>query len=576
MQKSTIYSSIIIFICFLSGATVLAQREHVLPENFPEIQINVYDNPEEGYVFITPCGIWGSFPDATPYLVILDNYGTPVYYRELAYQAFDFKVQQDGSLSFWGGGVGFLNHIMDSAYDIIETSYISGYSGTDFHDFKILENGNHLLLGWEDRLVDMDTVVQGGHPGVTVGGALIQEKDTMGNIIWQWSSWNHFKILETDTTSVDLLSSTFIDYVHTNALFQDTDSTILISSRNMHEVTKINKNTGDLIWRMGGSKNEFSFIGDDTNAFSGQHDISRLDNGNYLLFDNGWYHPDIVSSALELELDEINKLATCIKRYRSEPEDILGVIMGSSQRLPGGNTLVGWGSGVPNVTEFKPDGTKALEFEFESVSYRAFKFDWHTSLLTCDSTELEYGDLFYGDSSNKTITLTNHYAEKIFITGMHGHTNKYILKTEMPLEIGPGSSAEVDILFIPEDIGIFDDILTIYAEKENPPLPESFAIQIDISGSASQHESIQQFFSSHISVYPNPTDGIINISMGTTNNMLEIILTNTLRQQIYYHLMPNRESQWNIDITNKESGIYILQLRDKESGQTASWKIIKN
>ena len=94
----------------------------------------------------------------------------------------------------------------------------------------------------------MDTVVPGGQTGVTVRGTLIQEKDQADSILWQWSSWDHFKITETDTSHVDLVNSTFIDFAHTNAVDQDSDTTILISSRNMHEITKINKITGDIIW----------------------------------------------------------------------------------------------------------------------------------------------------------------------------------------------------------------------------------------------------------------------------------------------------------------------------------------
>jgi hypothetical protein len=559
----------------ISANSIFGQVTVGLPDDFPEIQLNVLDNPEPGYIFITPCGLWGSFPDATPYLAILDNYGTPVFYEELTRPAFDFKLQPNGYLSFHDGGYGFRNHIMDSAFEVIENHKIIGFSGTDFHDFKILDNGNYLLLGWEDRLVDMDTVIPGGQQGVTVRGTLIQEQDDAGLVLWQWSSWDHFKILETDTSHVNLYSSNLIDYVHTNAVFQDSDTSILISSRNMHEITKINKNTGELMWRMGGSQNEFSFVGDDTLGFSGQHDISRLENGNYLLFDNGWFHPDNVSSALELQLDEVNKTASVVSRYRSQPDDISGYIMGSSQRLPGGNTLVGWGSGVPNVTEFKPDGTKALEFEFESVSYRAFKYPWKTNIMSFNSEIIDYGEIYYTDSVYESITTTNNLDEDIIISWMHGRTGKYYCITELPLLIEAGSSEEIIIQFKPEEIGSFDDILTIYAERADQSIIKSFALQIEVYGWASIDASIPAFSVEEVSIYPNPTKGLINIRRSNISGELNYKITNIQGQLIQDGLIPAGTSFTTVDVREENAGLYIVHLHNETSGINGYYKIIK-
>jgi len=49
---------------------------------------------------------------------------------------------------------------------------VVGYPN-DFHDLIVLENGNYLMLANEYRIVDMDTVVEGGQQGVTVIGGVI-------------------------------------------------------------------------------------------------------------------------------------------------------------------------------------------------------------------------------------------------------------------------------------------------------------------------------------------------------------------------------------------------------------------
>ena len=130
------------------------------------------------------------------------------------------------------------------------------------------------------------------------------------------------------------------------------------------------------MWRLGGKNNEFTFINDDT-PFSKQHDIRSLPNGHITLFDNGNDRKPPYSRAVEYQLDEVNKTATLIGQYRHSP-DISAAVAGNAQRLPNGNTLIGWGSGWPNATEIKPDGTKVFELTFArpNISYRAFRFPW--------------------------------------------------------------------------------------------------------------------------------------------------------------------------------------------------------
>ncbi|GIT32243.1 MAG: hypothetical protein Ct9H300mP2_3220 [Candidatus Neomarinimicrobiota bacterium] len=48
------------------------------------------------------------------------------------------------------------------------------------------------------------------------------------------------------------LTAQVIDYVHANAIELDNDGNILLSCRHMDEITKINHQTGEIIWRLGG------------------------------------------------------------------------------------------------------------------------------------------------------------------------------------------------------------------------------------------------------------------------------------------------------------------------------------
>jgi hypothetical protein len=223
----------------------------------------------------------------------------------------------------------------------------------------------------------MSAIVPGGHPNATVIGLVIQELDESKNVVFQWRSWDHFQI--TDATDEDL-TAPVIDYVHGNAVEMDTDGNVLISSRHMDEITKINRETGDIIWRWGGKHNQFHVTGD-LFGFSHQHAIRRLPNGHVSLYDNGNDHSPNFSRALEYSLNETARTAQLVWGYRNNP-DTYGFAMGYVQRLDNGNTLIGWGATSPAVTEVAPDGTKVMELSFPPgiFSYRAYRMDWRRTL----------------------------------------------------------------------------------------------------------------------------------------------------------------------------------------------------
>ena len=74
--------------------------------------------------------------------------------------------------------------------------------------------------------------------------------------------------------------------MHGNSIDVDYDDNLILSNRRSNEIIKIIDKNGEVIWIMGGL-NEFQFINDSFNGPAAQHDVTRLDNGNILVFDNG-------------------------------------------------------------------------------------------------------------------------------------------------------------------------------------------------------------------------------------------------------------------------------------------------
>jgi hypothetical protein len=343
-------------------------------DELPHITVNYSTEPTAGYLFLTNFIPFGGVNN--PYLLILKNSGDFVYSKKMPSFCYDFKLQPNGNLTYYDYSV-LKFYEMDTAYNVIDSFYTGNGYLTDVHELRLLNNGHALLMSYDPELVDLGGGTDGVNSSVTAIGLILQEIDENKNVIFQWRSWDHF--LVTDATHENLTGGADIDYVHGNAIELDSDGNWLFSSRNMDEITKINRSNGNIMWRLGGKHNMFTFI-NDADGFSHQHAIRRIANGNITLFDNGNYHTPPYSRAIEYSLDEINKKATLVWQYRNIPE-IFSPAMGYTQRLNNGNTLIGWGFANPTITEVTPDGTRVYEMTLaqHEYTYRAFKFDWKDS-----------------------------------------------------------------------------------------------------------------------------------------------------------------------------------------------------
>ncbi|MCH7548671.1 MAG: aryl-sulfate sulfotransferase [Candidatus Krumholzibacteriota bacterium] len=344
-----------------------------LPTDFPEITVTVSDDTAPGHIFVSNFRFAdGANQLDTRYLMVLDNSGVPVFFRHITgLIGLDFKKQPDGRLSYFVIGPNYY-YLMDNTYEVVDSITTQGYPA-DIHDLQILPNGHSLIMAHDDQPMDMSQIVEGGDPEAIVIGLIVQELDVDKNLVFEWRSWDHFDIL--DATHLDYTASR-IDYVHVNSIELDHDGHILISNRHMDEITKINRDTGEIIWRMGGKNNEFTLI-NDTIWFSHQHSCRRQPNGTITLHDNGNFNTPSESRAVEYEVDEVNKTITLVWEYRNDPA-ILGTAMGSQQRLSNGSVLISWGNTNPNATEIRPDGSKVFEMTFPAgvVTYRGFRFEW--------------------------------------------------------------------------------------------------------------------------------------------------------------------------------------------------------
>ena len=361
-----------------------------LPADFPTstVTTNYTAAVTDGYIFE---GVNLPAPNTGYYAMILGNDGLPVWYEKLTNACWDFKVLPNGYLHYaqqihalpYTGGGDVVHQILDANYHPVET--IAGGNGyvPEAHDFQMLPNGNVLLVGYYLTQVDMSRVVRNGNPAALVSGAVIQELDGQRNVVFQWRSWDHYPFTSQWVNSTAAVISEF----HVNCVFEDTDGNLIVSTPDW--VKKISRQTGDILWHLGGVENQFSFVGvsqeQGVSDFA-SHNINRLPNGDVLLYNNSKFgQAGSTSSIKEYALDETNKIATRVWAYTPVP-GISGPFQGSAQRLADGNTFIGWG-GLPGVTTVactELSGTNVVfQMKFDNtnvVSYRSFRFSYPPQL----------------------------------------------------------------------------------------------------------------------------------------------------------------------------------------------------
>lgn len=381
-------------------ADVMMKRSNrgSIPDDFPAITVDVCDSSQvdDGFIFLT---VAADVEGIGYYLMILDNQGEPWWYKKLnADYAYDFKVQPAGYMSYgqfihhhtYTGGGDVIHMIMDTTMTVVDSVQMQNGYVAEGHDFRMLGNGHVLLFGYYLTPVDMSQYVDGGQPDALVSGGVIQELDSDRNVIFQWRSWDHYSFAEYEwgRRSRGAIVSAF----HLNAISIDTDGHILLGSPSFS--MKINRQTGEVMWMLGGDDSEFTFTGAEAGDAAG-HTFHRTSDGTILVFNNGNRTGTTSSMINEFTIDESALTAESYWTYTPDTT-IASWHRGSAQRLPNGNTFIGWGGAsgkaIPAATEVTSSGEKVFELHFNNPnveSYRAFRFPLPQARQGVQATEYE-------------------------------------------------------------------------------------------------------------------------------------------------------------------------------------------
>jgi hypothetical protein len=326
-----------------------------LPAGFPAMTATTTGPVQAGYLGV---GLT-TFASGPSFEALLDRNGVPAWVRTGIGN--DLKRQPNGELTVMrptrsAGHSGTDLVVLDEDFAEQQRFRVgNGLTDTDNHDSQRLVDGSTILIGYEPNGEYLD--------------ATIQKLDPAGDVVFQWDS----SALKAETLNPlpwpQGSPNARTDYAHINSVEEIPDGTkdLLVSFRHFSAVFRIATEArdgleeGDVVWRLGGRKSDFTFVSDPHHGPCAQHTATWTGPNRVLLFDNGsatlgesraaCVDPDApagegkqraLTRVTEYQLDPVAGTATLVWSY--VPDDTFSFFAGSSFRLANGNTLIGWAS----------------------------------------------------------------------------------------------------------------------------------------------------------------------------------------------------------------------------------------
>jgi hypothetical protein len=252
----------------------------------------------------------------------------------------------------------------------------------DLHDLIVTPEGTAYAFAMD--VIDLD-----GH---LVDDMLVQEVDiATGRLLWEWRASDH---IGTDESVEPAPEEGPWDYLHFNSIDLTPDGDLLLSARHTDAVYKVSRETGDIVWRLGGVRSDFE-LSDDA-VFRKQHDARWRPDGMISLFDNSTKEaddPEARPRGLLLRLDEAAGTAELVRELLP-PRQVDSSSQGSFTLHPeDGSATIGWGStyivtSYDSAGEIVWDGAMPAGFS----SYRAYREPWQGQPLDDPVVSVEAAD----------------------------------------------------------------------------------------------------------------------------------------------------------------------------------------
>lgn len=323
--------------------------------------------------------------------LIVDTTGQTIWFSpDRNGNKFDFALQSyrgkpvltwfQGKIVTGGHGEG-VEVIADDSYKVTHVLHAHNGLEADFHELHLTPRGTALFTAYETVPYDLSPVGGPKHGWLLTGVA--QEVDiATGELVFQWRCLDHIPLSESYLAlkGTGHTKAKPYDYFHINTIADAPDGSgdLLIGARNTWSVFKVSRKTGDVVWRLGGKRSDFTM--GPGSQFYWQHDTRPHGPHVLTVFDDGFdaVMPKDEKESRALILDvNTNQMKVTLRRQFTNPAPVLARAMGNAQLLPDGGMFVGWGTN-PYFSEFSADGRLLLEGQLAKgdPAYRSYIGDW--------------------------------------------------------------------------------------------------------------------------------------------------------------------------------------------------------
>jgi len=325
----------------------LTLRTGPLPPDLPQYTATGPD-PSPGYVVFS----------AGKYGIVIDNTGRVVWYRRFDYgPGLSFEAQPNGHYVARPGTaeptdphpwvqidpLGNVMRVLDCARGLEPR----------LHDLLAELDGSYWIMCDDIRSMDLSGL--GGVADAQVAATAVQHVGADGVLLFSWTPFDHFDITDIPPAA---RSGTSVNWTHGNALDLDVDGNVVVSFRNLNEITKIDVQTGEVIWRLGGARNQFTFAESDP-AFARQHGLRLPQPNQLMLLDN---LGDSLDSRVESYTYDAEQRTVSLLGSHGATPPVTAQLGGSVQPLPSGRTLVSFGT-AGRVEEYDTSGNVVWRIE---------------------------------------------------------------------------------------------------------------------------------------------------------------------------------------------------------------------
>jgi len=338
-----------------------------LPTDFPQWSAQTAPYGLTPFFMTAPIGAF----DPT-YTAIYDRNGVPLWWSDPQFTIFS-TLLPDGNVGAMVDG-GMEERRLDGT--LVRTVNPVG-APADPHDVLQLPNGHFVLVTIQAR-AGVDLTAIGGPADASVCDHVIQEIDPRsGTVVWSWDTADHIPVTEMDPQWFPSMiaggpstAGCGYEVYHWNAI-EPTGTGYLVSFRHLDAIYSIDRATGAVSWKLGGSTRPESLriLGDpvftDGSHFGGQHDSRLEPDGTVTLFDDG---SDLgrAPRAVRYAIDPVARTATLVDSV-SDPQIPASFCCGSARDVGSGVWVVAWG-GTDTGTETVGDVRQfALSFPGQLV-----------------------------------------------------------------------------------------------------------------------------------------------------------------------------------------------------------------